>query len=202
MKATLRLTILFVIHQHQVWSFAPQTRHAVSSTLCSTDTGVETTNRFDTYDAQDPAQGLVMKDTLIGTGHEAQKGDVVTVAYEGRLMSTGTKFDEGIGFSFPLGEGKVIPGWDQGLVGMKVGGKRSLRIPPSLAFGERGARDKRDVGGDVIPPNAHLEFDCELKSIASNPFEATLAQINMSRERMAGFAILTAFLALSPFLPQ
>ena len=73
---------------------------------------------------------------------------------------------------------------------MKVGGKRSLKIPPQLAYGNRGAKD-------VIPPGAHLEFDCELVSIASNPIEGAIAQINMQPERLLGFAALTALLIFS-----
>ena len=73
---------------------------------------------------------------------------------------------------------------------MKVGGKRSLRIPPSLAYGNRGAKD-------VIPPGAHLEFDCELVSIAGNPIEGAIAQINMQPERIIGFVLLTILLVVS-----
>ena len=73
---------------------------------------------------------------------------------------------------------------------MKVGGKRSLKIPPSLAYANRGAKD-------VIPPGAHLEFDCELISIASNPIEGAMAQINMQPERMIGFALLTVLMVVS-----
>lgn len=162
-----------------------------SDVVCRSSVSPE--DNFDNYDVLNQLQGLAIKDTLIGTGEEAKRGDVVTVAYEGRLIPSGKKFDEGVGFSFPLGKSKVIPGWEQGIVGMKVGGKRSLRIPPSLAYGDRGARD-------VIPPGAHIEFDCELKSIASNPIEAAMAQVNMSTERIAGFAVIFLIWALAPLL--
>lgn len=193
LKTALLFSTLFIWQKQLALSFALSraARHGVVC-LFSTEANEDP---FDSYDVLDQMQGLATKDTLVGTGEEVKNGDVVTVAYKGRLMSTGKQFDEGVGYSFPLGQGKVIPGWDQGLIGMKVGGKRSLRIPPSLAYGDRGARD-------VIPPGAHIEFDCELKSIASNPVEATFAQINISKERMIGFAVLTAFLAISPFLPQ
>ncbi|MGI9147331.1 MAG: FKBP-type peptidyl-prolyl cis-trans isomerase [Chloroflexota bacterium] len=105
--------------------------------------------------------GLEFTDDLIGTGAEAQKGKTVAVHYTGWLLD-GTKFDSSrdrnTPFSFPLGQGQVIRGWDQGVDGMKVGGKRTLVIPPDLAYGARGA-------GGVIPPNATLKFEVELLEV-------------------------------------
>lgn len=101
-----------------------------------------------------------IEDTQPGTGAAAKDGDQITVNYTGKLQD-GTVFDTSVGktpFEFTLGGGQVIPGWDQGLLGMKVGGKRTLTIPPSLAYGEQGA-------GSTIPPNATLIFDVELISI-------------------------------------
>lgn len=104
---------------------------------------------------------LVMRDVVVGTGAEAVPGTKVTVNYVGMLPG-GTVFDasanHGQPFSFTLGAGDVIPGWDQGVAGMKVGGKRQLIIPPELAYGERGA-------GAVIPPNATLLFEVELLDV-------------------------------------
>ena len=100
-------------------------------------------------------------DLRAGTGAEAKAGDRVTVHYTGTL-SDGTKFDSsrdrGQPFSFTLGRGQVIAGWDQGVAGMKVGGQRKLTIPPEEGYGVRGA-------GSVIPPNATLEFDVEMVRI-------------------------------------
>tara|TARA_B100000700_G_scaffold38872_3_gene38870 strand:- start:716 stop:1588 length:873 start_codon:yes stop_codon:yes gene_type:complete len=105
--------------------------------------------------------GLRYLDHIAGTGDEAKTGDNVSVHYSGYLAD-GTKFDSshdrGQPFSFPLGGGRVIKGWDQGIVGMKLGGKRTLIIPPDLGYGERGA-------GGVIPPNATLMFEVELLDI-------------------------------------
>jgi FKBP-type peptidyl-prolyl cis-trans isomerase FkpA len=106
------------------------------------------------------AKGLIIKDTVVGKGAEAKSGDKVTVNYTGWLTD-GKKFDSSIGkapFEFTLGAGEVIPGWDQGVAGMKVGGKRKLTIPPDLGYGATGA-------GGVIPPNATLLFDVELLKV-------------------------------------
>ena len=113
---------------------------------------------------------LKIIDTQVGTGAEAASGKVVTVHYTGWLYDPkaadghGAKFDSsvdrGTPFGFFLGKGKVIKGWDEGVAGMKVGGKRTLVIPPAMAYGERGA-------GGVIPPNATLLFDVELLDVKS-----------------------------------
>jgi FKBP-type peptidyl-prolyl cis-trans isomerase FkpA len=102
--------------------------------------------------------GLKYEDLKVGTGDEAKKGDSVEVHYTGWLAKDGKKFDSSVGkkpFTFKLGAGKVIKGWDEGLVGMKVGGKRKLMIPAKLGYGAEGA-------GDAIPPNADLVFEVEL----------------------------------------
>jgi len=105
--------------------------------------------------------GLKITDITVGTGAEAKSGDKVWVNYRGTLTN-GKEFDSSYSrnepFNFPLGAGRVIRGWDEGVSGMKVGGKRKLVIPPDLAYGERGA-------GGVIPPNATLIFDVELVKI-------------------------------------
>jgi FKBP-type peptidyl-prolyl cis-trans isomerases 1 len=104
---------------------------------------------------------LTATDTVVGTGAEATTGSTVTVNYVG-MLPDGTVFDasanHGQAFSFPLGAGQVIKGWDQGVVGMKVGGKRRLIIPPAMAYGNQA------VGG-VIPANATLIFDIELVDV-------------------------------------
>lgn len=105
--------------------------------------------------------GLKYEDLVVGEGAEAKRGQTVQVHYTGWLTN-GKKFDSSLDrrepFEFPLGAGMVIRGWDEGVRGMKVGGKRKLHIPPELGYGSRGA-------GGVIPPNADLVFEVELLGI-------------------------------------
>ncbi len=104
---------------------------------------------------------LKIEDVVVGTGAEAVKGKLVSVHYTGWLTN-GKKFDSskdrGQPFQFPLGAGHVIQGWDEGVKGMKVGGKRKLTIPPEMGYGAQGA-------GGVIPPNATLVFEVELLGV-------------------------------------
>jgi FKBP-type peptidyl-prolyl cis-trans isomerase FkpA len=106
--------------------------------------------------------GLKYEDLIEGDGAQAAAGQRVSVHYTGWLLD-GDKFDSSLDrgqpFEFSLGSGMVIRGWDEGVVGMKVGGKRRLTIPPQLGYGARGA-------GGVIPPNATLVFDVELIDIS------------------------------------
>jgi FKBP-type peptidyl-prolyl cis-trans isomerase len=111
------------------------------------------------------ASGLIIDDVLVGSGAVAAAGQKVSVHYTGWLFyggERGKKFDSskdrGDPFEFPLGKGHVIKGWDEGVQGMKVGGKRTLTIPPNLGYGKGGA-------GNVIPPNATLIFEVELLAV-------------------------------------
>ncbi|MFV2102439.1 FKBP-type peptidyl-prolyl cis-trans isomerase [Micromonospora sp. LOL_024] len=109
-----------------------------------------------------PPADLVVEDISVGGGPEAQPGQVVRVHYVGVSHSTGAEFDaswnRGEAFEFPLGGGRVIDGWDQGVAGMRVGGRRKLTIPPHLGYGSRGA-------GGVIKPNETLVFVVDLLGV-------------------------------------
>jgi FKBP-type peptidyl-prolyl cis-trans isomerase len=107
-----------------------------------------------------PVTSLQIKDTRVGTGTEATPGRIVRVHYLGTLLN-GKEFDSSRGgepFEFRLGAGEVIPGWDEGIKGMKVGGVRELTIPANMAYGSKGS-------GDDIPPNSTLWFEVELLEV-------------------------------------
>jgi peptidylprolyl isomerase len=112
----------------------------------------------------DPPTKLVIKDIKKGTGTEAKAGSTVSVQYVGALWDDSSVFDNswdrGEPFSFPLGAGQVIPGWDQGVEGMKEGGRRVLTIPPDLGYGDQGA-------GGTIPPGATLVFVVDLEKVSA-----------------------------------
>jgi peptidylprolyl isomerase len=111
------------------------------------------------------ASGLKIEDSVVGTGATPKKGQICVMHYTGWLYENGVKgkkFDSSVDrnepFEFPIGQHQVIGGWDEGVATMKVGGKRTLIIPPDLGYGARGA-------GGVIPPNATLIFDVELLGV-------------------------------------
>ena len=115
--------------------------------------------------AQTTASGLQITDTKVGTGASPRRGQTCVMHYTGWLYENGQKgkkfdssLDRGQPFEFPIGTGRVIAGWDEGVATMKVGGKRTLIIPPTLGYGARGA-------GGVIPPNATLIFEVELLGV-------------------------------------
>jgi peptidylprolyl isomerase len=110
--------------------------------------------------------GLQFTDTKVGTGASPKTGQTCVMHYTGWLYVNGAKgkkfdssVDRGEPFEFPIGTGRVIKGWDEGVASMKVGGKRTLIIPPALGYGAR------DVGGGLIPPNSTLAFDVELLGV-------------------------------------
>ncbi len=154
-------------------SLAAAVAICVAATGCTKkDTATESSSTASNTTQTQPAAGgggqmaqnvteLKIEDLKVGNGAEAKSGQPVTVHYTGWLTN-GQKFDSSLDrgqpFKFMLGAGQVIPGWDKGVAGMKVGGKRKLTIPPNMGYGERGA-------GGVIPPNATLVFEVELLGV-------------------------------------
>ena len=133
----------------------------VSVLACVSAQSVIAVNKMETT-----SSGLRYEDSVVGSGAEAVAGKSVSVHYTGWLLGPGDKkgqkfdssVDRGEPFVFPLGAGMVIKGWDEGVAGMKVGGKRTLFIPSAMGYGSRGA-------GGAIPPNANLIFDVELLNV-------------------------------------
>ena len=118
-------------------------------------------------EAPEPAD-VIKEDLVVGTGTEAKNGDKVMVHYTGKLLKNNKVFDSSVGkqpFGVTIGEGGVIKGWDLGLPGMKVGGKRKLTIPSKFGYKETGSPPK-------IPPNATLVFEIELLSVGDEPKDA------------------------------
>jgi FKBP-type peptidyl-prolyl cis-trans isomerase FkpA len=133
--------------------------------------GVDDFHAGDNLPAITFPDGLQVIDLKLGTGAIAHTGDAITVMYTGWLMD-GTLFDSSRGrnqpFALTLGQGQVIPGWEEGVPGMAVGGKRKLIIPSALAYGVSGQTDP-NTGATVIPPNANLVFEIELLTVKPGP---------------------------------
>ena len=173
------LTLFSQFNSPQVVNAAESETQSVQRTPVAKSSNVSNNNLFE-LDPSDPnpilfamaeetpsdtnsrttESGLTIIDLILGEGDEAESGQTVTVNYTGTLEN-GEQFDTSYGrapFPFPLGGGRVIKGWDEGVAGMKVGGKRKLTIPPELGYGSRGA-------GNVIPANATLIFEVELLKV-------------------------------------
>ncbi len=142
-----------------------QVRNSMPTEIQTTSqtTTTNTTMESNTGTTNGGVTELKKEDEVVGTGTEAKAGDTVTVQYVGMLMN-GTVFDASrnhgdTGFTFTLGAGQVIKGWDLGVAGMKVGGKRKLTIPSALAYGNQ------SVGGGLIPANSALVFEVELVKV-------------------------------------
>ena len=154
--------------------------------------------------------GLKFKDEVVGTGETPEKGNVVKVQYTGWLAASDFKFDSSrdrnMPFSFTIGDGNVIPGWDEGVSTMKVGGRRTLLIPPRLAYGDQ------NIGEGLIPPNSELKFDVELLEVKAGALAGITAGLEGSVGGLLGnfganpftfFAVLLVLVTVAPaFLPD
>mmetsp|Transcript_72197 Transcript_72197/g.202629 ORF Transcript_72197/g.202629 Transcript_72197/m.202629 type:complete len:192 (+) Transcript_72197:83-658(+) len=146
----------------------------------------------DPFDGYEAGSEIAWRDTKVGTGEIVEEGDVLTVAYTGYLWRNKEEFGKNEGLTFKLGGGNVMPGFDEGVRGIKEGGRRIIRVPPKLAYGDKGA------GNGKIPPNSDLEFEVEVTSVARGPVAGTVAMIGQTR--LIGFVIIFALLAISPML--
>lgn len=158
--ATVALSAAVIVQQ--VIANQQQSSQTTVPQLACTDSDAEPTYAVPApYIPSQPVTTLQTTDLTVGTGRAAKGGDCLVVKYYGTLASNGVKFDEDFtapnAFAFTLGQGQVIQGWDQGLVGMKVGGERRLVIPSTLAYGS--------TGNGPIPANATLVFDVRLLKI-------------------------------------
>uniref|UniRef100_A0A7S0FHE4 peptidylprolyl isomerase n=1 Tax=Minutocellus polymorphus TaxID=265543 RepID=A0A7S0FHE4_9STRA len=204
------LIVSFIIHfAHDVLAFAeqmPLLRHTTQRDRILTNLSDLSSKRYlltpttptrcrqplwALRDSNPSGTGLFVENTEVGSGPGASPGNIVTVKYTGRLQSNGKQFDAGT-ISFKLGEGEVIPGWEEGLENMQVGGKRKLTILPELAYGRNGA------GGGIIPPNATLLFDVELLGISNGPLAELVAATGIGSNPRT--ALLLVFAGLVTFL--
>lgn len=161
MKNLLIYIVVIILVGVMVWFFINRSKIVSDDFTLSTPTPSVSNNPDGSGEWVKLPSGLEYLDVIVGQGQEAKNGDAVAAHYLGTLED-GTKFDSsydrGQPFVFLLGQGTVIKGWDEGLLGMKAGGKRKLIIPPSLGYGDQGA-------GGVIPPGATLLFDIELVAV-------------------------------------
>jgi len=155
---------------------------------------------FDAYLPTETQIEVAYKDTLVGSGYTVgeKEKQVLTIKYTAIFIDNDStrkpkSFDFAENFVCKTGSNGILPGYEEGLAGMKVGGKRMIRVPPNKGYGDEWYKG-------TIPPNSHLEFDCELKSIAQTPQEEIMVQIeNFGTARLAGIIVFGGYLILSPF---
>jgi len=155
---------------------------------------------FDAYKTTEEQTTVVIKDTLAGSGYTVgeQESQQLKVKYVATFLDPrpGAQFDQSEAFICKTGQKKILPGFEEGMKGMKVGGKRTIRIPPNKGYGDQWYKG-------TIPPNAHLQFECELISIAQTPQEEFMESLNnFGVGRAIGIGVCVSYLALSPFLPD
>ena len=207
----MKLSLILLLLPTQSLGFAPSSSFSspISTVAKSTSASILYSSPFDDtpsalsedsdelspYDAYTPGVStkIVTMDRVVGSGDAvAEIGDVLTVALVGKVVSKGTEFLNNEKYAFKLGGGETFPGFNDGLVGCKVGTKRSIKVPPNKAYGQKGAKG--------IPPMSDLIFEVEVTSIAQGTIEKFIAEVGT--DRLAGFALVLVFFAISPFLPH
>lgn len=158
----------------------------------------EETDPFEAYKPVPEQTTVVFKDSKIGSGYTVGEleSQQLKIKYTATFLDPkpGSQFDQSESFICKTGASKILPGFEEGLKGMKVGGKRTIRIPPNKGYGDKWYKG-------TIPPNAHLQFECELISIAQTPQEEIMDKLNdFGIGRAIGITICVGYLAASPFL--
>mmetsp|Transcript_27970 Transcript_27970/g.39391 ORF Transcript_27970/g.39391 Transcript_27970/m.39391 type:complete len:206 (+) Transcript_27970:159-776(+) len=192
MMTTARLFVLLSVLASTTSAFtAPGASHRIVTRRSMSDES-ETEDPFDTYAIGSRNQALAIRDVSVGSGDVIQEGDLIQVEYNGKLMATNKQFDEG-NFMLKFGEAyRVMPGWTEGIKGMRIGGTRTLKIPPNLAYGKRGA-------GDTIPPNSDLEFQITILEKKDGIVDDIIYKTGLGANvKTAGILFFVGFLAVSP----
>jgi hypothetical protein len=158
---------------------------------CRRHTLISVASTSDDYDAFERGSPMAWKDIGMGEGEGAADGDVVTVDFKGFLFSSGKTFAKNEAMTFKIGAGKAFPGFDRGLLGVKQGTKRLLRVPSNMAYGAKGA-------APTIPANADLEYEIDVTKITPSGMMGELALFGEARA--AGIAVCVAVLAVIPVL--
>jgi hypothetical protein len=148
---------------------------------------------FDEYQANGGETSVAIKDLVMGTGDEVQDGNVLTVAYKGTVLQTSENFGQGT-FRFKYGEKKVMQGWNDAVEGMRLGGSRIAKIPPSLAFGDKGQAN--------IPPHADLQVDIELQQVQQGILAEIAMELGLKKDvRTFGIFFFLILFFIAPVLP-
>ena len=208
----IRLALMLQIFLGGVAAFAPMMTSSIQryqstgtelNQMFPASSGLEvvdetSTNPFDSYKPTEEQKDIAIKDTIIGSGYTVGEADAQLLEIKFTSKFVGGKFTANIkefetpSMVFKTGEQRCLPGLEEGIQGMKIGGKRSVRVPPNRGYGDNWYRG-------VVPPNSHLEFDVELLTIAQSPveeFQLKLKQFGV--ERAIGATVCFLYLALSP----
>jgi FKBP-type peptidyl-prolyl cis-trans isomerase len=196
----MKLPLLFILLLPlQAFAFSPAARLTTRPRIQKTNVGPRCMAESDDAVASEYTPGqttLFYIDEVMGEGEGAAEGDVMVIKFVGKVMSSGNQFITSDSFPFEVGEGKSLPGFDEGLKGAQVGTKRILKVPPSKAFGPQGSGS--------VPPNSDVEFECEVLSIARSPLEKTMAKIGLQRASMFGLSmfLIAAAPAIDKFVHE
>jgi len=201
---SLLLVALIAVGASTTQAFAPPSRQLKqqSAALFALEVVDEDApaDPFDAYQTTAEQMTVAIKDTKAGNGYTVgeQESQQLKLKYTATFLepNPGAQFDFSENFICKTGQNKILPGFEEGLKGMRVGGKRTIRIPPNMGYGDQWYKG-------TIPPNSHLQFECELTSIAQTPQEEFMESLNnFGVGRAIGITVCVGYLAVSPFLQQ